>query len=57
MDALLDYRRRAPGVEQALPTHEHFVAVVAAAGAAIDDASAQASSAEASSVRPGLSGP
>jgi len=57
VDALLDYRRRAPGVEQALPTHEHFVAVVAAAGAAIDDASAQASSAEASSVRPGLSGP
>lgn len=35
MDALLDYRARAPGVRQALPTHEHFVPVVAAAGAAM----------------------
>src|SRR5665213_2460230 len=25
VDALLDYRERAPGVRQALPTHEHFV--------------------------------
>ncbi|MES1205534.1 MAG: class III extradiol ring-cleavage dioxygenase [Pseudomonadota bacterium] len=42
VDALLDYRRRAPGVRQALPTHEHFVPVIAALGAAIDDPSAQA---------------
>jgi 4,5-DOPA dioxygenase extradiol len=34
VDQLLDYRRRAPGVRQALPTHEHFVPVVAAAGVA-----------------------
>jgi 4,5-DOPA dioxygenase extradiol len=40
VDALLDYRARAPGVQQALPTHEHFVPVIAALGAAIDDASA-----------------
>jgi len=40
VDALIDYRRRAPGVRQALPTHEHFVPVVTALGAAIDDASA-----------------
>ncbi len=33
-DALLDYRSRAPGVRQALPTHEHFVPVVVAMGAA-----------------------
>ena len=37
VDALLDYRERAPGVRQALPTHEHFVPVVVALGAAIDD--------------------
>jgi 4,5-DOPA dioxygenase extradiol len=36
VDALLDYRSRAPGVELALPTHEHFVPVVAALGAAPD---------------------
>ena len=36
-DALVDYRNRAPGVRQALPTHEHFVPAVAALGAAIDD--------------------
>jgi 4,5-DOPA dioxygenase extradiol len=41
VDALLDYRRRAPGVRQALPTHEHFVPVIAARGAAIDDAAAR----------------
>src|SRR5262249_6141535 len=35
-DALLDYRARAPGVRQALPTHEHFVPVIAALGAAVD---------------------
>ena len=42
VDALLDYRQRAPGVQQALPTHEHFVPVVVAAGAAIDDSHATA---------------
>jgi 4,5-DOPA dioxygenase extradiol len=36
VDALLDYRRRAPGVREALPTHEHFVPVIVAAGAAGD---------------------
>ncbi|MGK3989451.1 class III extradiol ring-cleavage dioxygenase [Sorangium sp. So ce136] len=36
VDALLDYRARAPGVRMALPTHEHFVPVVAAMGASID---------------------
>jgi len=34
VDALLDYRSRAPGVQIALPTHEHFVPVIVAAGAA-----------------------
>lgn len=33
-DALLDYRARAPGVREALPTHEHFVPLLVAAGAA-----------------------
>jgi 4,5-DOPA dioxygenase extradiol len=37
VDALLDYRGRAPGVAQALPTHEHFVPVLAALGAAADE--------------------
>jgi len=41
VDALLDYRARAPGVRQSLPTHEHFVPVIAALGAAIDDPSAR----------------
>jgi 4,5-DOPA dioxygenase extradiol len=36
VDALLDYRRRAPGVQVALPTHEHFVPVIVAMGAAAD---------------------
>jgi len=36
VDALLDYRRQAPGVRQALPTPEHFVPVLVALGAAID---------------------
>jgi len=36
VDALLDYRRRAPGVRESLPTHEHFVPVIVAAGAAGD---------------------
>jgi 4,5-DOPA dioxygenase extradiol len=42
VDALLDYRARAPGVRQALPTHEHFVPVVVSMGAAIDDSGATA---------------
>jgi len=37
MDTLLDYRRRAPDVRTALPTHEHFVPVIAAAGSAVDE--------------------
>ncbi len=36
VDALLDYRRRAPGVDLALPTHEHFVPVLVAMGASAD---------------------
>jgi len=36
-DTLLDYRGRAPGVRMALPTHEHFVPVIAAAGSAVDE--------------------
>jgi 4,5-DOPA dioxygenase extradiol len=43
VDALLDYRQRAPGVRQALPTQEHFVPVVVALGAGIDDPHATAS--------------
>lgn len=39
LDALLDYRARAPGVDYALPTHEHFVPVILARGA-VSDASA-----------------
>jgi 4,5-DOPA dioxygenase extradiol len=41
-DALVDYRARAPGVQMALPTHEHFVPVLVTLGSAIDDASAAA---------------
>jgi 4,5-DOPA dioxygenase extradiol len=36
LDALLDYRARAPGVRESLPTHEHFVPVIVSAGAAGD---------------------
>jgi len=36
LDALLDYRSRAPGVDYALPTHEHFVPVILARGAVSD---------------------
>jgi 4,5-DOPA dioxygenase extradiol len=36
LDALLDYRARGPAVHEALPTHEHFVPVIVAAGAAGD---------------------
>jgi 4,5-DOPA dioxygenase extradiol len=35
VDALLDYKKRAPGVQIALPTHEHFVPVLVALGASI----------------------
>jgi 4,5-DOPA dioxygenase extradiol len=35
VDALLDYRSRAPGVQMALPTHEHLAPVVTATGAAL----------------------
>jgi 4,5-DOPA dioxygenase extradiol len=38
VDALLDYRARGPGVRESLPTHEHFVPVIAAVGAAADAA-------------------
>jgi 4,5-DOPA dioxygenase extradiol len=37
VDALVDYRTRAPGVRQALPTHEHFVPVIVATGAALEE--------------------
>jgi len=40
VDALLDYRRRAPGARLALPTPEHFVPVLVALGAAADDPAA-----------------
>jgi 4,5-DOPA dioxygenase extradiol len=40
VDALLDYLNRAPGVRQALPTQEHFVPVVVATGADIEEPSA-----------------
>jgi 4,5-DOPA dioxygenase extradiol len=38
VDALLQYRAQAPGVVQALPTHEHFVPVIVTAGASSDAA-------------------
>ena len=34
--ALRDYRARAPGVRMALPTHEHFIPVIAAMGASLE---------------------
>jgi 4,5-DOPA dioxygenase extradiol len=37
VDALLDYREKAPAIGLALPTHEHFVPVIVAQGAAVDD--------------------
>jgi 4,5-DOPA dioxygenase extradiol len=37
-DALIDYRAKAPGVRESLPTHEHFVPVLVSAGAAPDAA-------------------
>ncbi len=33
LDALFDYKARAPGVREALPTHEHFVPLFVAMGA------------------------
>jgi 4,5-DOPA dioxygenase extradiol len=36
VDALAKYRDLAPGVREALPTHEHFVPVAVALGASID---------------------
>jgi len=36
VDALVEYRHIAPGVDMALPTHEHFVPVLVALGASID---------------------
>ncbi|MCC6332655.1 MAG: dioxygenase [Myxococcales bacterium] len=36
VDALLDYRAKAPGVRLALPTHEHFVPLLVAQGAAAE---------------------
>ena len=38
LDALLDYRRRAPAVSYAHPTVDHFVPVFVALGAGLDDA-------------------
>ncbi len=43
VDALMSYRQKAPGVNESLPTHEHFVPVIVALGAALEDASADAS--------------
>jgi 4,5-DOPA dioxygenase extradiol len=35
VDALMAYREKAPGVRESLPTHEHFVPVIVALGAAL----------------------
>jgi 4,5-DOPA dioxygenase extradiol len=40
VDALMKYREAAPGVRESLPTHEHFVPVIVALGAALDAAPA-----------------
>jgi 4,5-DOPA dioxygenase extradiol len=40
VDAVMQYRKRAPGVDIALPTHEHFAPVVVALGTSIDRAEA-----------------
>ena len=39
-DALLDYRAKAPGVRESLPTHEHFVPLIVAAGAGPEERAA-----------------
>ena len=36
VDALMTYREKAPGVRESLPTHEHFVPVIVALGAALE---------------------
>jgi 4,5-DOPA dioxygenase extradiol len=41
IDALLDYRHKGPGVQLALPTHEHFVPLLVALGAAHDNEAIQ----------------
>lgn len=38
VDSLLDYRVKGPGVDIALPTHEHFVPLFVAQGAALGEA-------------------
>lgn len=38
VDALVDYRTKAPGVSESLPTHEHFLPLVVAAGVAHESA-------------------
>lgn len=38
VDALLDYRAKGPGVDIALPTHEHFVPLLVTQGAALGEA-------------------
>ncbi len=35
VDALSDYKQRAPGVAISLPTHEHFVPALVALGASV----------------------
>ena len=40
VDALWTTAQKAPGVRESLPTHEHFVPVIVALGAALDDAPA-----------------
>ncbi|HVY47417.1 MAG TPA: class III extradiol ring-cleavage dioxygenase [Minicystis sp.] len=40
VDALLDYKTKAPGAAIALPTQEHFVPVIAAVGAALEEGGA-----------------
>ncbi len=37
VDALLDFRARAPGAQTALPTWEHYAPVLVAAGAVAED--------------------